>query len=121
MRLRFARVGSGRRHAHRRGSMRKPRLRMAVAAVAAVAGAAAIAWMRRELVLVTVNGLSVAPTYRDGDRLLVRRRRLDEVRRGDVVVIEPPDAVPAGAPVRPGRRLRPSWAKSRHTSVKWCW
>ncbi|MEV4258987.1 S26 family signal peptidase [Spirillospora sp. NPDC049652] len=57
----------------------------------AVALGAAGAWARRRLVVVTVDGWSMAPTFRDGDRVLVRRRALADVRRGDVVVLEPPD------------------------------
>ncbi|MFI7135559.1 signal peptidase I [Nonomuraea sp. NPDC050153] len=45
---------------------------------------------RRRYVVVTVEGTSMAPTLRDGDRVLVRRRRVDQVSRGDVVVLEPP-------------------------------
>lgn len=55
----------------------------------------------RTLVWVTVRGMSMSPTYTDGDRVLVRRRVA--VRVGDVVVIERPDADlrwPA-RPVRP--------------------
>jgi signal peptidase I len=44
-------------------------------------------WIRRGLLVVTVHGVSMSPTYRQGDRLLVRRRRLDRVRRGDVIVL----------------------------------
>lgn len=58
-----------------------------------VAGAGALlalGWARRNLVVVTVHGSSMAPTLRDGDRVLVRRRPLPQVRHGDVVVLEPP-------------------------------
>ena len=47
---------------------------------------------RRTLVLVTVEGLSMAPTYRSGDRVLVLRRNGRRVGRGRVVVIEQPEA-----------------------------
>ena len=56
-----------------------------IAAVVAVAG-----WLvlqRRRLLVVTVHGVSMEPTYRSGDRLLVRRSRLDRVRTGQVVVV----------------------------------
>ncbi|GAA3145420.1 hypothetical protein GCM10010466_40600 [Planomonospora alba] len=56
-------------------------------ALAAVAGAL---WARRRYVVVTVEGTSMAPTLSDGDRVLVRRLRIDRVRAGDVVVLEPP-------------------------------
>jgi signal peptidase I len=76
---------------------------------------------RRRLLLVTVTGSSMAPTYAEGDRLLVRRAR--RARRGSVVVLRGPgglrvkrvaaaagDPVPAGMPVPdavvpPGRLL----------------
>lgn len=57
--------------------------------------------LRRRLLIVTVEGSSMAPTYRDGDRLLARRCRPDEVPRpGDAVVVDlPPTAlVPGSAP-----------------------
>lgn len=49
-------------------------------------------WVRRRYVVVTVEGTSMVPTLNDGDRVLVRRRRIDQVSRGDVVVLEPPQA-----------------------------
>jgi signal peptidase I len=60
----------------------------------ALAGGLAL-WMRRRLVLVTVRGSSMEPTLRPGDRVLVHRRALARVRRGQVVVLEPP--LPGGA------------------------
>lgn len=55
---------------------------------ASIAGAAL--WARRRLVLVTVDGSSMEPTLSPGDRVLVHRRGLARVRRGDIVVLEPP-------------------------------
>jgi signal peptidase I len=52
-------------------------------------GLAAAARMR--LVAVTVDGWSMEPTLRDGDRVLVLRRKLRRVRRGSVVVVERPE------------------------------
>jgi signal peptidase I len=76
--------------------------RLAAAGAVGAAGAAgavlALGWARRNLVVVTVHGTSMLPTLRDGDRVLVRRRSLDEVRCGDVVVLEPP----LDGPYRPG-------------------
>ena len=43
---------------------------------------------RRTLVVVTVIGTSMVPTFRPGDRVLVRRT--SRVRRGQVVVARPP-------------------------------
>lgn len=61
---------------------------MIVLAIAlAVALAAALA--RRRWIAVTVCGQSMAPTLRDGQRLIARRLRDSPVRRGDVVVFLP--------------------------------
>ncbi|NUW30599.1 signal peptidase I [Nonomuraea sp. SMC257] len=58
---------------------------------------------RRRYVVVTVDGVSMAPTLNDGDRILVRRRRLEQVSRGDVVVLEPtPDPTGRILPGPPG-------------------
>ncbi|MEY9933060.1 signal peptidase I [Catenulispora sp. GP43] len=64
---------------------------VAAAALAALA-IAALAKARRHVV-VTVEGTSMAPTYRPGDRLLVRRCGLDGVERGQAVVVLRPDLV----------------------------
>ncbi|GAA3113341.1 S24 family peptidase [Nonomuraea salmonea] len=53
-------------------------------AVAVLAVLAVVA--RRALVVVRVSGVSMAPTFRPGDRVLVRRTAA--VRRGQVVVFE---------------------------------
>src|SRR5690349_12492261 len=47
--------------------------------------------MRRRLFVVTVEGGSMEPSLRAGDRLLARRVRIDGIRPGDVVVLEGPD------------------------------
>lgn len=49
-----------------------------------------IATVRRRITLVTVVGESMRPTLAAGDRVLVRRARLGQVRRGEVVVVEEP-------------------------------
>ncbi|MGP3916690.1 S26 family signal peptidase [Nonomuraea sp. 10N515B] len=68
----------------------------------AIAGAL---WARRRYVVVTVEGTSMVPTLSDGDRVLVRRRRIDQVGRGDVVVLEPPlTPVELGPPGPDGRQ-----------------
>ncbi len=67
-------------------------LAMAAVIVAAVAG---IVLLRRRLIVVTVHGVSMEPTYVAGDRLLVRRSRLARVRTGQVVVVQ-------GGPGAPG-------------------
>ncbi|MEV0597249.1 S26 family signal peptidase [Nonomuraea cavernae] len=67
------------------------------AVVLAACGALAALWLwvRRRLVVVTVEGPSMEPALRDGDRVLVRRVPLPEVRTGQVMV--------ARRPSRPGR------------------
>lgn len=56
--------------------------------VAITAGAAL--WARLRLVLVTVDGSSMEPTLLPGDRVLVHRRGVARLRRGQIVVLEPP-------------------------------
>ncbi|MFE7124100.1 S26 family signal peptidase [Streptomyces sp. NPDC057617] len=64
-----------------------------------VAGACAVAlslgagyrMLTRRLIVVTVRGLSMLPTYNPGDRVLVRRGT--EPARGEVVVVESPAAM----------------------------
>lgn len=66
---------------------------------------AVIVAVRRRVLVVTVRGSSMEPTYRSGDRVLARRVRLDHVRVGDVVVIgvrEPREFEEAHSPHAPG-------------------
>jgi signal peptidase I len=89
-----------------------------IAALVTILAAAvpAVWWLRRQLLVVTVDGISMQPTYSPGDRLLVRRVRPGAIRRGQVVVVAksgpgddelivkraaalPGDPVPAGIPV----------------------
>ncbi|WP_370965630.1 S26 family signal peptidase [Amycolatopsis sp. cg9] len=58
------------------------------AAVAAVAGVVLIRWARRRWFVAVVSGLSMAPAFRDGQRVLCRRA--GKIRRGGVVVVEHP-------------------------------
>lgn len=70
--------------------------RVVVLAAAAVI-VALVGWglvQRRRLLVVTVHGVSMEPTYSSGDRLLVRRSRLDRVRTGEVVVVQVAGAAP---------------------------
>lgn len=58
---------------------------------------ALVAWLlvlRSRLLVVTVHGVSMEPTYRSGDRLLVRRAGLNHVRAGQVVVVQVDSASP---------------------------
>ncbi|GAA0922429.1 S26 family signal peptidase [Virgisporangium aurantiacum] len=62
-------------------------------AIGLVGAISAALWTaRRRLVVVTVRGASMAPTLRDGDRVMVRRTPGARVRRGQIVVLEHPDA-----------------------------
>src|SRR5690242_15766162 len=60
--------------------------------------ARAIGVVRQRWLLVIVEGVSMAPTYLPGDRLLVRRTTLAGVRRGAVVLLTSPGAGLAGDP-----------------------
>ncbi|PWU51046.1 S26 family signal peptidase [Micromonospora sp. S4605] len=50
-------------------------------------------WIRRRFLVVTVEGRSMEPGHRHGDRVLVDRLRSATVRVGDVVVIDREDAL----------------------------
>lgn len=68
-----------------------------VAVVVVVVVVALVVWLlvlRSRLLVVTVHGVSMEPTYHSGDRLLVRRARLDRVRAGQVVVVQVDGARP---------------------------
>lgn len=65
-----------------------------VALAVIVALATWVVVLRRRLLVVTVLGVSMEPTYQSGDRLLVRRSRLKVVRTGQIVVVQIPGATP---------------------------
>lgn len=52
--------------------------------------AAVVVWLRRRLVTVTVTGDSMLPTLAPGDRVLVRRTRVNRLARNDLVVFAKP-------------------------------
>jgi signal peptidase I len=56
----------------------------------AVAGTAAVVWLRQRFVLVTVQGISMQPTFQSGDRVLVRRTPLSGIHPGAIVVLDQP-------------------------------
>lgn len=73
---------------------------LGVAGALAMLGAVWL-WVRRRLVVVTVEGPSMQPTLCDGDRVLVRRTPLTAVRTGQLVVVRPPLWTgPYGEPAR---------------------
>lgn len=65
---------------------------VALAVIVALAGWVVV--LRRRLLVVTVLGVSMEPTYRSGDRLLVRRSRLKAIRTGQIVVVQLSGATP---------------------------
>jgi signal peptidase I len=67
--------------------MKAGHLAFAGAAVLAASTVLASRWTRRNLVLITVRGDSMTPTYRNGQRLVVRRGGYSA---GEVVVFRPP-------------------------------
>ena len=73
--------------------------------VSALAAAAWLTWARRRLVVVVVEGSSMLPTFRPGDRVLVRRTSLARIRSGQVLVLRRPKT-PRDPPMAPaGVRL----------------
>jgi signal peptidase I len=94
--------------------------RTAVAAVIALAGAGAlVAWLRRRVVLIDVDGRSMQPTLFAGDRVLVVRRPLRRIRAGDIVVVENPvHHQTLGAATRGSRSLAgQAWMIKRAVAV----
>jgi signal peptidase I len=73
-----------------------------------------IAAARRRITLVTVVGESMRPTLAAGDRVLVRRARLGQLSRGQVVVVEEPGRNGTwAAPPAQGRAGRHQWMIKR--------
>ena len=75
-------------------------------ATAVPAAVAAVWWLRRRYLTVTVDGPSMLPTYRPGERLLVRRMPPAALRTGQVVVFE-------ASPPPPPAPQRPAWIVKR--------
>ncbi|WP_220446900.1 S26 family signal peptidase [Nonomuraea deserti] len=82
-------------------------VRVGVISCAAALGLAAL--IRGALIVVTVDGYSMAPTLSHGDRILVLRRRFGgRARRGSIVVMLSPAMAEAGVEIaadRPERSL----------------
>lgn len=93
--------------------------RAAVAAgIALAALAALIAWLRRRVVVVDVDGRSMQPTLYAGDRVLVLRRSLRHIRTGDIVVVENPLRQRLGVAARGSRNLAGhTWMIKRAAAV----
>jgi signal peptidase I len=94
-----------------------------VVLVVVVGLAAGAAVLRRRVAIVAVVGPSMQPALMTGDRVLVRRARIGELRRGQIVVIEVPDADgrwPAEPPRWPPRQRqwgRDQWMIKRVAAV----
>ncbi|WP_344326092.1 S26 family signal peptidase [Streptomyces macrosporus] len=101
---------------------RKPGAR-SLAGVAMLLGTvlAAAAVFRHRMIVVTVRGTSMAPTYRDGDRVLVRRTT--RLVPGQVIVVEQPApggrwaTVPLPRGARAAAMTARTWLIKRVTSV----
>jgi signal peptidase I len=84
-----------------------------VAAAILAAAVVGVTMLRRRMVIVAVWGPSMQPALRTGDRVLVRRARLGDLRPGQIVVIEKP-AADGGWLAQP-----PTWpADSREWLIK---
>ncbi len=81
-------------------------------------------WLRRRYLVVEVDGHSMEPEFRSGDRVLVRRVPLRRIRPGDVVVVADPargrHPGPVAARDRPdpaGHPPGPRWLIKRAAAV----
>jgi signal peptidase I len=81
--------------------------------LAALASLLAAASALRRLVVVTVTGDSMMPALAPGDRVLVCRVRLGNLRRGQMVVAERPDANGAWAKLPRGQVGSRRWLVKR--------
>lgn len=76
-------------------------------AAGALAGLTWLLWLRGQHLVVVVRGPSMVPTYRHGDRVLVRRCAGERLRTGQVVVVDlPPHIRPVPAGLSPEQALR---------------
>ncbi|CAG6392495.1 S26 family signal peptidase [Streptomyces cocklensis] len=94
---------------------------LAVLAVLVAAAVLAALWLRGRYLVVTVHGESMLPTYRPGERVLVRRTPADALRAGQVVVLSGHQAPPHAA-LPPGmadqdRTVHAPWIIKRVTAV----
>jgi signal peptidase I len=95
---------------------------LAVTVVVVAIGALA-AGARAAFVVVTVVGVSMLPTLRDGDRVLVARRWLRPVRRGAIVAARwqsvpvPDEERTDDGPQGPFTRRPPAWVIKRAAAL----
>ncbi|MEU7854286.1 S26 family signal peptidase [Nonomuraea sp. NPDC049141] len=71
----------------------------AIAVLVTVAGVLAVVRLRRRYMVVTVRGESMLPTYRPGERLVLRRTPPRSLRTGQVVVLTEPGHTQPDAPM----------------------
>jgi signal peptidase I len=83
--------------------------------VIAAAAAGLLAGWRRRFIVVTVTGVSMLPTLAPGDRLLVRRTRLGQVRAGQIAVVDIEDDCDPGEGRAPA--VRGAW-RCRRLMIK---
>jgi signal peptidase I len=83
---------------------------LAALGVAFVAVAAAVVLVRRRFVVVNVVGVSMTPTLRAGQRVLVRRVPFHTLRPGQIVVLSFPPGVVEGEDT-------PAWMVKRVLAV----
>jgi signal peptidase I len=85
----------------------------ALAGLAALVSVLLVRWVRRRLVVVTVDGSSMVPTLHDGDVVLVRRRPPSDLSVGQLVVVE--------CPVPPAARPDWSWPDPDEPAERRAW
>ncbi|MEY9841009.1 S26 family signal peptidase [Streptacidiphilus sp. EB103A] len=69
-------------------------------------------FLRSQYLVISVEGMSMAPSLKDGDRLLARRCRAHSVRAGEIVIVVRPDPVS-------GWKAPGAASQSEGTGVAW--
>jgi signal peptidase I len=93
-------------------------LPIAAAVVIAATAAVVVIRVRRNIVAITVEGMSMSPVYVDGDRVLISRRIAAPAARDQVVVLEPPHPHSGWSGPQPSGPLsRRSWYIKRVVAV----
>ncbi|MFI7639822.1 S26 family signal peptidase [Nonomuraea sp. NPDC049400] len=87
----------------------------AVAALAVAGLALTLVWLRRRYLVVTVEGESMLPAYRPGERVLVRRTPPGSVQAGQVVVLA--NTPPGGRSGEPHPSVSSRWIIKRVAAV----